>query len=137
MLFITIVLTSLKSFSQIDINNSFDTTKVIITQDIARQIATDLVRLDGCVEELQLTELKIYKLEEKIMYKDSIINFQLEKEQNYQFIIQEKSNQIKIYEDLSDEYQNKIKSQNKEIFFYKLGSVVVGLSATLYIISIL
>ena len=50
-------LVSLSCFSQTGISK--DTTKVVISQQVAKQIAKDLIRLDGCVEELKLTQEKL------------------------------------------------------------------------------
>ena len=68
--------------------NSFsqtDTTKVCIPTKVARQAAKDLVRYDGCKEELKLTQLKVTKLEEREVQKDTIISLLTSKDKNNQY----------------------------------------------------
>ena len=49
---------SLNCFSQTDINKESDTTKVVLSKEIAKQVVKDLIRLDGCQEELKLIQNK-------------------------------------------------------------------------------
>ena len=72
---------SLSSFSQVD------TTKVCIPTKTARLIAKDLIKYDGCVQELKLTQEKVLKLEEREVQKDTIIKLLNDKYKNNQFII--------------------------------------------------
>jgi hypothetical protein len=60
---------SLSCFSQTGISK--DTTKVVISQQVAKQIAKDLIRLDGCVEELKLTQEKLILTQQR----ESIFTF--------------------------------------------------------------
>ena len=75
---------SLNSFSQTD------TTKVTIPTNIARLVAKDLVRYDGCKEELRLTQEKVIKLQEREIQKDTIITLLNEKDTTNQYIIHQK-----------------------------------------------
>lgn len=130
-----LLLTSLNCFSQTDISKKVDTTKVVISQTVAKQIAKDLIRLDGCTEELKLTQLKVEKLEEVIIFKDTIINLYMLKDKNWEYIIQEKDKQIQTYEELSKNLQKEIKRKRVESFFYKAGTVVFGIATTVLLIT--
>ena len=124
-----LALTSLNCFSQIDKSKISDTTKVVLSKEVAKQVVKDLIKLDGCVEELKLTQIKVAKLEERESQKDTIINLLKEKDKNNMFIIEQKDKQLKISEDLSNSLQKEIKSQKRQTFFYKLGTFA-GVVAT-------
>jgi len=66
MLILTLSL-SLKSFSQTD------TAKITLSNQTAKLVAKDLIKGDGCREELEQTYMKIAKLEERDTQKDSMI----------------------------------------------------------------
>ena len=55
------MLTSSSCFSQIGISEikSSDTTKVVLTPEVAKQVVKDLIRYDGCKVELKLTQDKV------------------------------------------------------------------------------
>lgn len=105
---------SLNSFSQID------TTKVCIPTNIARQAAKDLVRYDGCKEELKLTQQKVIKLEEREVQKDTIIKLLNDKDENNQYIIHQKDLQINQYEKLTDDLTKEVRSKRRSTFFWKV-----------------
>jgi hypothetical protein len=107
---------SLNSFSQTD------TTKVCIPTKVARQAAKDLVRYDGCKEELKLTLLKVEKLQEKEAQKDTIIKLLTEKDSTNQFIIQQKDLQIGQYEHLTDDLTKEIKQKRRSTFLWKVAT---------------
>ena len=118
---------SLSSFSQAD------TTKVLLPTKIARQVAQDLIRYDGCKLELKLTQEKIIKLQEREVQKDTIIKLLNDKDKNNQFIIVQKDVQIGKYEDMTDDLKKELKSQMNKTFLYKVGTFL-GLASTLYFI---
>jgi len=105
---------SLNSFSQTD------TTKVCIPTKVARQAAKDLVRYDGCKEELKLTLLKVEKLQEREIQKDTIIKLLNDKDANNQYIIQQKDLQIGQYEKLTDDLTKEVKSKRRSTVFWKI-----------------
>lgn len=114
--------------------NSFsqtDTTKVCIPTKVARQAAKDLVRYDGCKEELKLTQLKVTKLEEREVQKDTIISLLTSKDKNNQFIIGQKDVQIGEYKSMTDDLKKEVKSLRNKTFWYKVLSFV-SLSTALY-----
>jgi phosphotransferase system IIB component len=118
---------SLSSFSQVD------TTKVCIPTKTARLIAKDLIRYDGCVQELKLTQEKVIKLEEREVQKDNIIGLLNDKDKNNQFIIGQKDVQIGEYKGMTDDLKKELKGQRSKTFWYKVGTFL-GLASTLYLI---
>jgi len=129
-----LALMSLNCFSQIDTNKiKSDTTKVVLTKEVAKQVVKDLIKLDGCVEELKLTQEKVIKLEERETQKDTIISLLKDKDKNNQYIISQKDQQIKLYDDMSKDLQKELKSQKRTTFLYKVGTVV-GIIATSFLL---
>jgi len=118
---------SLSSFSQAD------TTKVLLPTKTARLIAKDLIKYDGCVQELKLTQEKVLKLEEREVQKDTIIKLLNDKDKNNQFIIGQKDLQIGQYEHLTDDLQKELKGQRTKTFLYKLGAFI-GVISTSYLL---
>jgi hypothetical protein len=105
---------SLNSFSQTD------TTKVILPTKVARQVVKDLVRYDGCKEELKFTQEKVIKLQEREAQKDTIIKLLNDKDANNQFIIKQKDLQIGQYEHLTDDLTKEVKSVRRSTIFWKI-----------------
>lgn len=128
-------LTSLNCFSQTGTNKQSDTTKVVLTKEVAKQVVKDLIKLDGCQEELKLTQDKVIKLEEREVQKDTIISLLKDKDKNNQFIIGQKDKQLQISEDLSKSLEKELKSSKRTTFLYKLGTVVGILSTSILLIT--
>ena len=126
LILLTIMTTlSLISFSQVDTGIK-DTTKVIISSQVARKIAKDLVRLDGCVMENQELYSKISLLEDREKQKESKIQILEEKDSNNQVIIYNKDLQINQYEHLTDDLQNEIKTTNDKFVWWRRGTIASG-----------
>lgn len=117
---------SLSSFSQAD------TTKVLLPTKTARLIAKDLIKYDGCVQELKLTQQKVAKLEEKDVQKDTIIKLLNDKDENNKYIIHQNELQIGQYEHLTDDLQKELKASRTKTFLYKVGTFV-GLATSAYL----
>ena len=96
-------------------------------------MAKDLIRLDGCKEEIKLTQEKVIKLEEREVQKDTIIKLLNDKDVNNQYIINQKDLQIGQYEHLTDNLTKELKGQRTKTFFYKLGTFV-GIITTSYLL---
>ena len=128
-------LMSLNCFSQTDTSKvkPTDTTKVVLTPEVAKQVVKDLIRYDGCKEELKLTQDKVIKLEEREVQKDTIISLLKDKDKNNQFIISQKDQLIKLYDDMSKDLQKELKSQKRTTFLYKVGTVL-GIVATSFLL---
>jgi hypothetical protein len=117
---------SLSSFSQVD------TTKVLLPTNIARQVAQDLIRYDGCKQELKLTQDKVYKLEGREAQKDTIIKLLQDKDENNKYIIRQNELQIGQYEHMTDDLQKEIRRSRTKTFLYKVGTFV-GIATSGYL----
>lgn len=120
---------SLNSFSQVD------TTKTSLPNKILRQVAKDLIRYDGCKEEVKLLNDKIIKLGERESKKDTIINLLSEKDKNNQFIIGKKDEQLTTSKELSHKLEKELKSQRTKTFLWKFGTYVGIITSTFLLIS--
>lgn len=118
---------SLNSFSQID------TTRISIPSSTARLVAKDLIRYDGCVQELKLTQEKVIKLEEREAQKDTIIKLYSEKDENSKYIIHQNELQIGQYEHMTSDLQDEIRRGRAKTFLYKAGTFL-GILATSYLL---
>ena len=123
---VSFLMLSLSSFSQAD------TTKVLLPTKIARQVAQDLIRYDGCKLELKLTQEKIIKLQEREVQKDTIIKLLNDKDENNKYIIHQQELQIGQYEHLTDDLQKELKGQRNKTFLYKVGTFV-GIATSLFL----
>ncbi len=120
-------------FSQTGISK--DTTKVVISQEVAKQIAKDLVKYDGCVQELKLTQDKLLMTEQREILKDSTISLLTQKDSNNQIIIGKQQEQLKVSTDLNKELQKEIKRYRFEGIVYKVISVVGVLTTSFLLIT--
>jgi len=118
---------SLSSYSQ------QDTTKVILPTKTARLIYQDLLRYDGCKEELKLTQDKLCKIELREVKKDTIISLLEKKDKNNLFIIEQKDLQITQYDLMTKDLQKELKGVKFKSFLYKAGTFL-GVLATSYLL---
>lgn len=116
---------SLNSFSQTD------TTKTAIANRILRLVAKDLIKLDGCQQELKLTQEKVIKIQERETQKDTIIKLLNDKDENNKFIIHQQGLQIGQYENLTNDLHKELKKQKTKSFIWKL-TTYLGLISTSY-----
>jgi len=116
---------SFNIFSQIN-TVSKDTTKVVISTEVARKITKDLIRLDGCIEENQQLYSKISLLENREGEKDKKIEILVEKDKNNQIIIGEKDKQIGLYVDMTDDLKDEIKTNSDKTKWWKVGTYAGG-----------
>ena len=105
---------------------SKDTTKVVISSEVARKIAKDLIKLDGCVEENQQLYSKISLLEKREGDKDKKIEILEEKDKNNQIIIGEKDKQIGLYANMTNDLKDEIKTNNDKTKWWKVGTFTGG-----------
>ena len=124
---------SLSCFSQTGINK--DTTKVVISQEIAKQIAKDLIRLDGCTEELKLTQRKLMLTEQREIIKDSTIVLLTEKDTVNQTIIRKKDDQIIVLQEEVKSLQKDIKRTKFENVIYKVGTIIGAFAVTILLVT--
>jgi len=117
---------NLSSFSQ------SDTTKVTLPTKTARLIAQDLIRYDGCKQELKLTQEKVIKLEQRDVQKDTVIKLLNDKDVNNRYIIHQHELQIGQYEHMTYDLNEQLKVEKRKTFFYKVGAFL-GIALVLYI----
>lgn len=116
--------------------NSFsqtDTTKVKIDTPIAKLVVKDLIKGDGCVEELKLTQEKVIKLEARETQKDTIISLLEDKDKNNQFIIATQKSQLELSQELSNKLHKELKGQRTKTFLWKVGTFA-GILTTSYLL---
>jgi len=129
---------SLSCFSQTNTNNQSqtqvsDTTKVKLKPSTARLVIKDIVKGEGCAEELKLTQEKVIKLEEREFQKDTIIGLLESKDKNNQYIISQQGLQIDEFRNMTDDLKKEIKRANVKTFLYKVGTFV-GVLTTSYLL---
>jgi hypothetical protein len=137
-LLISFLILSWNTFSQTATTNpsqgtKTDSTQVCLPTPIARQVAKDLIRLDGCKEEIKLLEAKVFKFEDLIKVKDAVITLQTEKDANSQKTISLLEKQVQEYDDLSNDLRKELKGQKVKSFLWKVGTVV-GILTTSYLL---
>ena len=131
---VLLVMLSLKGFSQTVIQTeTVDTSKVILNVRVARLVYQDLLRYDGLKEEVSLMKLKFQKLEEREIQKDGIITILTQKDENNQFIIGKKDEQLKLSKELTDSLHKELKSQRSQTFLWKVGTFT-GLALTSFLL---
>lgn len=107
MLLITLMMTSLKGFSQ----NVTDSTSIQLQKPIAKLVIKDLITGDGAKSEVVLLGDKIKILEQKVVLKDSIIsNYEL-KMNNFNSILSTKSDQLLLSQELSKKLEIDLQKQ--------------------------
>ena len=117
----------MSSFSQTD------TTKVKISNPIAKLVIKDLIVGDGCAEELKLTQGKVIKLEAREGQKDTIISLLKDKDKNSQFIINTQKEQLDLSKELSEKLHKELKGQRAKTLLWKFGTYA-GILITSYIL---
>jgi hypothetical protein len=136
-LLISFLTLSWNTFSQTDTTKtstqSKDTTQVCLPTPVARQVAKDLLRYDGCVEEIKLLYSKIDKLEDVSKVKTAMIELYEEKDTNTQFMIQQKDLQIGQYEKLTDDLTKEVKSKRRSSLFWKV-TTGLGIFSSVYLL---
>ncbi len=136
-LLISFLTLSWNTFSQTDTTKSLtqskDTTKICLPAPVARQVAKDLLRYDGCVEEIKLLYAKIDKLEDVSRVKTAMLELYEEKDTNTQFMIQQKDLQIGQYEKLTDDLTKEVKSKRRSTLFWKV-TTGLGIFSSVYLL---
>ena len=107
MLLIILMMMSSKGFSQNDTVPS----SIQLKKPIAKLVIKDLITGDGAKEELVLTVDKIQLLEQKIIFKDSIITNLNNQIGNFNSILNTKTDQLKLSRQLSEKLQKDLKKQ--------------------------
>jgi len=80
--------------------------------------------------------VKIAKLEEREIFKDSTIYYLREKDSTNQFIIQQKEGQINQYVKANTQLENDLNTKNKQFKWYKRGTIAFGATLILLLLSL-
>ncbi len=121
---------SSRSFSQTVIQTeTTDSSKVVLSVRVARLVYQDLLKYDGLKEEMGFMKLKLQKVEERESQKDNIITILTQKDENNQFIIGKKDEQLKLSKELTDSLHKELKGQRAKTFLWKVGTFT-GLALT-------
>jgi hypothetical protein len=113
--------------------SSSDTTQVCIPAPIAREVAKDLLRYDGCKEEIKLLLSKIDKIQDISKVKDVMIVMHEEKDKNSEYIISQLELQIQQYDKMSDDLHKELKGQRTKSFLWK-AATFIGVITTSYLL---
>jgi hypothetical protein len=125
---------SSKGFSQTDIQTETkDSSKVVLSVRVARLVYQDLLKYDGLKEQMEFMKLKIQKVEDRELQKDNVITILTQKDDNNQFIIKKKDEQIKISQELTDKLHKELKGRRKQTLLWKV-STFVGLGLTTFLL---
>ena len=133
------LIVSLNCFSQTSTNNqsqsqvTSDTTRVKLKPPTARLAIKDIIRGEGCTDELKLTQEKVIKLEERETQKDIIVSLLESKDKNNQFIISQQELQINEFRNMTNDLKKEIKQSKTNTFLYKVGTFL-GVLATSYLL---
>ena len=106
-LLIILMMMSFTSFSQ----NDTDSTSIRLEKPIVKLVIKDLITGDEAKETLTLTETKINLLENKVNLKDSVIVSLETKIGNFESIMDNRSKQLSLSEELSKRLQADLKKQ--------------------------
>tara|TARA_Y100001958_G_C20705792_1_gene209754 strand:- start:109 stop:513 length:405 start_codon:yes stop_codon:yes gene_type:complete len=106
-LLIILMMMSFISFSQ----NDTDSTSIRLEKPIVKLVIKDLITGDEAKETLTLTETKINLLENKVNLKDSVIVSLETKIGNFESIMDNRSKQLSLSEELSKRLQADLKKQ--------------------------
>ena len=118
-----LMMMNLKSFSQ----SVTDSTSIQLKKPIAKLVIKDLITGDGAKNELALTLDKIYLLEQKVVLKDSVINNLKLQVNNFNSILDTKSDQLSLSQELSKKLQTDLKKQKlKTKLMGGVGLIAVG-----------
>lgn len=131
---VLLVMLSSRSFSQTVIQTeTTDSSKVVLSVRVARLVYQDLLKYDGLKEEMGFMKLKLQKVEEREFQKDNIITILTQKDENNQFIIGKKDEQLKLSKELTDSLQKELKGQRTQTLLWKVGTFV-GLGLTSFLL---
>ena len=122
--FLTTLLFSLTAFSQSDINKvsiSADSCKIYLPCDISRQVVVDLLEGDLAKRELELTQEKLYNIQQVVLSQDEIIT-------SYRTKIQLFGDQVKMQSQKEDLYKDIVLGLEKDKRIQKTRIKILGIS---------
>ncbi len=120
---------NLSCFSQTDtVRNN-----IILSEDVARKVVKDLIKLDGCEEEILLYQEKLSLVLDREEVKDSVIQLLTIKDKNNQTIITLKDEQLNVSQELINNLKTEIERRKTSGIFYKIGTAIGVISLSILI----
>lgn len=116
---------SCKIISQTDII-SVDTSVVTLPNNVAKLIVKDLIKLDGCQQELSITQLKLGKYEEIIYGKDTTILLLNQLNGNLKYIAEQTELKYKLSDDMLKKTNFQLKSEVRKNTFFSIGATIIA-----------
>jgi uncharacterized coiled-coil protein SlyX len=104
-----------------------------LEKPIARLVIKDLIVGDGTKQELSLTQDKVKLLEQKIVFKDNIISNLNTQITNYKSIMDTRSEQLALSQELSSRLQRDLKKEQVKGKMVA-GTGILGILAVLFIL---
>ena len=126
---ILLVLLSFKSFSQ----NDTVTTSIQLEKTIVKLVIKDLITGDEAKESLEINENKIDLLEQKIVIKDSIIFNYKNQLGNFESILNTKSNQLSLSQELSKRLEADLKKQKMKTKLMGGAGIVIAIGVAVLV----
>lgn len=107
---------------------------MILQEIVAREIIKDLIKGDAAIEQLEVFEKQVETLELKVTLKDSVI-FNLQQQvNNLNQIEQDKSKQLGLSQELSEQLNKDLKKQKAKNFLLKLTNTGVIVIAAIVVL---
>ena len=130
MLLITLMMTSLKSFSQ----NVTDSTSIQLKKPIAKLVIKDLVTGDELKKQLVATNELLNQTNLKLNTQTLLITNLESQLKNSSTLFQELDNKYKLQENLSKDLEAALKKANRRTKLYKIGTGVGAVALGLLLI---
>ena len=107
---------------------------MILQEIVAREIIKDLIKGDAAIEQLEVFEKQVETLELKVTLKDSVI-FNLQQQvNNLNQIEQDKSKQLGLSQELSEQLNKDLKKHKAKNFLLKLTNTGVIVIAAIVVL---
>ena len=128
LLSILLVTLSFTSFSQ----NDTDSTSIQLEVPVAKLVIKDLISGDGAKEELIINSEKVNLLNQKLVLKDSVIANLNSKIFNFNSMLDTKSNQLTLSQELSKKLETDLKKQQLKTKL--MGGGIVAVAVTIFLL---
>ena len=129
LLSILLVTLSFTSFSQ----NDTDSTSIQLEVPVAKLVIKDLISGDGAKEELIINFEKVNLLNQKLVLKDSVIANLNSKIFNFNSMLDTKSNQLTLSQELSKKLETDLKKQQLKTKLMG-GAGIVAVAVTIFLL---
>jgi|TARA_R100001443_G_scaffold112226_1_gene125625 hypothetical protein len=129
LLSILLVTLSFTSFSQ----NDTDSTSIQLEVPVAKLVIKDLISGDGAKEELIINSEKVNLLNQKLVLKDSVIANLNSKIFNFNSMLDTKSNQLTLSQELSKKLETDLKKQQLKTKLMG-GAGIVAVAVTIFLL---